>query len=198
MSSMTECIVRRIEDLPLQPWKNGGGFARELASGDGWRISLACVEREGTCSVYDGVTRHSIVVSGTGLRLRDGGDTMELSSFEPVRYDGGRAWQATLMEGPAQVLNVMVDARRWGVRLRAGAALDNPEAFTALLVLPLGSGCRCSMPSAPSATTTATTSVAPGEYLFRSCPEPLCGLSVRPDTAGESSARTIVAALGPP
>ena len=146
-------------------------------------------------SVYDGVTRHSVVVSGTGLRLREGGDTVELPGFEPVRYDGGRAWHATLMEGPVQVLNVMVDARRWAVRLQAGDALDSPEAFTACLVLPIGSACRCSM---PSATTATTTTVAPGEFLFHAAPEPRSGLSVRPDTAAGAGARTIVAAIGPP
>jgi len=191
---MTETLVRRIDDVPLQRWKNGGGFARELASGDGWRISLASVEHDGMFSVYGGVTRHSVVVSGTGLRLRDGGDTVALRGLDPVRYDGGRAWRATLMEGPVQVLNVMVDAGRWAVRLRAGGALEDAEAFTACLVLPIGSACRCSM---RSATTATATTVALGEYFFHAAPEALGGLSVRPDTAAGPAGCSIVAAIGP-
>jgi environmental stress-induced protein Ves len=170
---MTQSISRRVDSVPLQPWKNGGGFARELAAGDGWRISLAGVERDAAFSVYEGVTRHSVVVSGAGLRLRDGAETLELARFDPVRYDGGRAWHATLLDGPVQVLNVMVDAHRWVARLHAGSALDDREPFAACLVLPFGSGCTCSIAAAMA------TAIARDEFLCHAPPGMRHGISVR-------------------
>jgi environmental stress-induced protein Ves len=156
---MTDLLVRRLDAMPLQPWKNGGGFARELAAGDGWRISLAEVERDGPFSVYDGVTRHSVVVSGAGLRLQERGETVDLAPFEPATYEGGRAWQATLRNGRVQVLNVMADAGRWSVRMSAGLALDDRDAFSACLVLPVACECLCSV------TRTKPVTVRRGQYL---------------------------------
>jgi uncharacterized protein len=156
---MTDLLVRRLDAMPLQPWKNGGGFARELAAGDGWRISLADVERNGPFSVYEGVTRHSVVVSGAGLRLQERDETVDLRPFDPATYDGGRAWQATLRNGRVQVLNVMVDAARWSVRMWVGPALDDPDEFSACLVLPVGCECICSVARANPVT------VRGGQYL---------------------------------
>jgi uncharacterized protein len=186
---MTECIVRRVDSVPLQPWKNGGGFARELAAGDGWRISLADVERDGAFSVYEGVTRHSVVVSGAGLRLRDGDESLELPAFEPVRYDGGRAWHATLLDGPVQVLNVMVDAERWAARLKAGSALEDREPYAACLVLAAGSGCRCSIAGARAI------GLAHDEVLFHAPLGMGSGVCVRADEAHANAGPFAFAAI---
>ena len=190
---MTDLLVRRVDAMPLQPWKNGGGFSRELAAGDGWRISLADVERDGPFSVYEGVTRHSVVVSGAGLRLRERDETVELLPFVPAIYDGGRAWQATLRNGRAQVLNVMVDAARWSVRMPVGLALDDREEFSACLVLPVGCECRCSV------TRTKAVTVRRGQYLCHAPEDPDSGISAHAAPgSGEVPAGIVVVALRTP
>lgn len=190
---MTDLLVRRVDAMPLQPWKNGGGFSRELAAGDGWRISLADVERDGPFSVYEGVTRHSVVVSGAGLRLRERDETVGLLPFVPAIYDGGRAWQATLRNGRAQVLNVMVDAARWSVRMPVGLALDDREEFSACLVLPVGCECRCSV------TRTKPVTVRRGQYLCHAPEQPGSGISAHAAPgSGEVPAGIVVVALRTP
>jgi environmental stress-induced protein Ves len=184
---MSGCLVRRVDSVPLQPWKNGRGFARELAAGDGWRISLADVERDGPFSVYRGVTRHSIVVAGAGLRLLDGEASLDMRACKPVRYDGGRAWHATLLAGPVQVLNVMLESARWTARLRAGGALDDAQAFSACLALPVVAPCRCSVEEQPAST------LAVGEFLFCAPGGEHAGISVRCEAA--SGALAVMVAL---
>jgi hypothetical protein len=178
---MTECQVQRIDSMPLRPWKNGRGFARELAAGDGWRISLAVVERDGAFSVYEGVTRHSVVVSGAGLRLRDGDASVDMPAFEPVRYDGGRAWHAALMDGPVQVLNVMLEQNRWTARVHVGSALDDVEAFSACVALPVERSCRCSLRGQ------AAWTLASGEFLVCAPGGEQAGICVR----GEAASRAL-------
>ncbi len=118
-----------------------------------------------------GVTRHSVVVSGAGLRLHERDETVELLPFVPATYDGGRAWQATLRNGRVQVLNVMVDAARWSVRMPVGLALDDREEFSACLVLPVGCECRCSV------TRTKPVTVRRGQYLCHAPEHPGSGIS---------------------
>jgi hypothetical protein len=137
---MTRGFVRRLDDVPPQPWKNGGGTTRELAAGNGWRISLASVVRDGGFSVFEGLTRHSVVVAGNGLVLRSSEQTIEMAPGRPVRYAGDVARTASLVGGPVQVLNVMVDARQWDATLEVEAAAGH-MAFDLAVVLPIAGGC---------------------------------------------------------
>ena len=63
--------------VPLQPWRNGGGVARDLlywptsgAQAD-WhvRVSVARIDRDGPFSHYPGVQRCFSVLSGQGVQL---------------------------------------------------------------------------------------------------------------------------------
>jgi uncharacterized protein len=105
---MDGMIVQRIDSIAPEPWRNGGGATRAVAQhGDDWRVSIAEVERDGPYSRFDGIARISLVLRGHGVVLRHDDDIVRLRRFEAVEYDGGKAWQATLVDGPVTALNVM-------------------------------------------------------------------------------------------
>jgi len=102
---------RRIADIPPEPWKNGGGVTRTLARhGDAWRVSLADIDRDGAYSSFPGTTRLSMIVRGAGVTLRDAATVIALAPRVPLLYDGGPGWDARLVDGPCQALNVMAPA----------------------------------------------------------------------------------------
>ncbi|HVE48438.1 MAG TPA: HutD family protein [Casimicrobiaceae bacterium] len=111
---MTLAIVA-CDDVPKTPWKNGGGFARDLLSWPDsfdWalRISVADVERDGPFSDYAGVERWFAVLEGTGVTLSfaDNGEKRILTRDDPpFRFDGARALHCTLASGPTRDFNVM-------------------------------------------------------------------------------------------
>jgi hypothetical protein len=112
--------------LPAQPWRNGGGFTRELLAWPtlaDWqlRISMAEIARDGDFSRFDGVERWFAVVQGAGVLLRFAGQRALLTAeSEPIRFDGEATPHAELSEGATQDLNLMIrrDAGRGGM-LRA-------------------------------------------------------------------------------
>jgi len=101
-------------------WRNGGGETRELSvwpRGAGldafeWRVSVAAIARDGPFSRFPGCTRTAVLIEGTGCRLVDGPLCVELAQrFAQATFAGAPAWQCELMEGPVQVLNVIVRPR---------------------------------------------------------------------------------------
>lgn len=108
--------VLRAADLRAVPWRNGGGTTREIASGggDGWRLSLADVERPGDFSLFPGAERVLTVVDGELLVLSVDGREQALERHRPFRFPGDVPTAATLPTGPVRALNVI--ARRDAVR----------------------------------------------------------------------------------
>ena len=110
----------RLAEIPLQPWRNGGGVTQELLtwppSGDGtagtdWqcRMSVARIDRSGPFSAFPGVQRWFTVLSGEGVVLRFASRRVMLSaSSEPLRFEGAAAPGCDLLEGPTQDLNLML------------------------------------------------------------------------------------------
>jgi len=98
-------------------WRNGGGETRELAvwppgaalDAFEWRVSVATIARSGPFSRFAGSTRTAVLIDGRGLRLADGRTHIALAErFAQATFAGAPAWECELMEGPVQVLNVMV------------------------------------------------------------------------------------------
>lgn len=117
---MSAIDVRPLASVPGEPWRNGGGLTRTLATGgDQWRISLAEVERDGPYSRFEGISRISLVMRGGGVALRNAQASVMLKPFEAVEFDGGPAWNASLIDGPVTVLNVMSAWGRYRARVRA-------------------------------------------------------------------------------
>jgi uncharacterized protein len=117
----------QLDDVPQQPWRNGGGSTQELlawpAAAD-WalRISVARIDANGPFSAYPGIERWFAVVGGEGVVLRFAARRAMLSAgSEPMRFDGAAAPQCDLLDGPTQDLNLMVrsDAGRGGMALVA-------------------------------------------------------------------------------
>lgn len=106
-------------------WRNGAGWTREICrhpdGGDwGWRLSIAEIERDAPFSVFPGIGRELVLLSGNGLRLRfDDGGVHELRPpHDKLRFDGERGVTGELLDGPTHDFNLMwrrdgFDAQLW-------------------------------------------------------------------------------------
>ena len=103
----------QLENVPTIPWKNGGGFTRELLawpSPDHWvlRLSVAAIDQSGPFSVYKDVRRWFGVLTGAGVHLSSGGQINTVTSHTPLfEFDGGAQYECDLIDGPTNDFNVM-------------------------------------------------------------------------------------------
>lgn len=109
---MTPVVIRAAAVAP-QAWRNGGGQTRELllwpAQGP-WRlrISRADIEADGPFSAFPGVTRWFAVLQGHGVALAlDGHRHVVRGDGDALCFDGAKAPQCSLLDGPTQDLNLM-------------------------------------------------------------------------------------------
>lgn len=96
----------RAADYKEQPWKNGGGVTHEIAAGDGWRLSIATIDRDGPFSRFDGYNRTIVAIDGTPVELRVGDEAVLLRHFEPLEFTGEEPAYARAT-GRARDLNAM-------------------------------------------------------------------------------------------
>lgn len=112
--------IVRFADLKPEPWRNGGGVTRELASRplaasaqDGawdWRVSIADLTKAGDFSPFPGMERVLTVVEGELLLLIVGGTEHPLEKYRPFRFSGEAASSAALPTGDIRNLNVITRA----------------------------------------------------------------------------------------
>ncbi len=104
----------RVDDMPAQPWKDGGGTTRELVAWprrDDWqvRVSVADIAADGPFSAYRGVKRWFAVLKGAGVELRVGDVVHRLTrNAAPFVFDGGEPAGCRLIDGPTRDLNLML------------------------------------------------------------------------------------------
>jgi environmental stress-induced protein Ves len=119
--------VLRAADRIATPWKNGGGFTREVAAfppGAGldafeWRVSLAQIAADGPFSTFPGVDRVLTVVQGEGLLLTVDERMLALDAASPpLAFPGEAKVTARLTDGAISDLNVMVRRGAWRARTR--------------------------------------------------------------------------------
>ena len=103
------------------PWKNGLGFTEEILAwrpdGDSsetpflWRISRAAVDQDGPFSVFPGVDRTIVVLSGKGMVLSHGihAPPATVLPLAPYAFSGDWTTHAKLLAGPVVDFNVMAD-----------------------------------------------------------------------------------------
>ncbi|MGU7771642.1 HutD/Ves family protein [Burkholderia sp. MR1-5-21] len=117
---MTSLIdVYPIESIPPEPWRNGGGVTKTIATGGAqWRVSLASIKRDGPYSRFPGISRVSVILSGNGVTLRDKDVVVQLRPLVTVAYDGDADWDATLVGRPCTALNVMSAKGRYRVNVQ--------------------------------------------------------------------------------
>lgn len=109
--------IIRFAELRPQPWRNGGGVTRELATHpkaasaqDGvwdWRVSIAEVSKAGDFSTFPGVERVLTVIDGELLVLNVDGKEYPLEKYRPFRFSGEAPSSSTLPTGDIRDLNVM-------------------------------------------------------------------------------------------
>ncbi|MBF0851231.1 HutD family protein [Gluconobacter sp. R75690] len=103
------CVAKPVDDLSSQPWKNGGGSTRVVASHDTWRLSVADITRDGAFSRFPGILRHIALLRGRGVRLSlsDGRELDVVQAGEILTFSGDLQVEAVLVDGPVQVVNLM-------------------------------------------------------------------------------------------
>ncbi|HET9821068.1 MAG TPA: HutD family protein [Burkholderiaceae bacterium] len=103
----------RLADVPLVPWRNGGGRTRELLAWparEEWlvRVSVAEIEADGPFSAFPGVDRAFAVLSGAGVVLALPAGPRRLEAGQSVDFGGEAAPACRLLGGPTRDLNLMV------------------------------------------------------------------------------------------
>ena len=109
--------IIRYEELKSEPWRNGGGVTRELASHplaasaqDGawdWRVSIADLTKAGDFSPFPGMERVLTVIEGELLLLTVDGEEHPLEKYRPFRFSGEAASHGALPTGDIRNLNVI-------------------------------------------------------------------------------------------
>jgi environmental stress-induced protein Ves len=112
--------IIRFAELRSEPWRNGGGVTRELASHpkaasaqDGawdWRVSIADLTKAGDFSAFAGMERVLTVVDGELLLLTVDGAEHPLEKYRPFRFSGEAAAHGALPTGDIRNLNVITRA----------------------------------------------------------------------------------------
>ena len=123
--------IVRFTELPVVPWRNGGGLTREVVSSEGsgpqgfdWRISIADVTEPGPFSVFPGVDRVITLVEGERMDLVIEGVEHVLHLREPFGFHGASQTSCSLPAGPTRDLNVMTRSDRMSASV---AVRDLPE-----------------------------------------------------------------------
>jgi environmental stress-induced protein Ves len=99
------------------PWRNRQGITTELAREDApgqpsgllWRISRATIDKPTPYSAFPGIERVHVLLAGAGFTIEfdDGVDTLN-EKFQTLRFAGDRPARCKLLQGPCDVLNILV------------------------------------------------------------------------------------------
>ena len=134
-------------------WRNGQGWTREIhaegtAEDWSWRLSIAEIEHDAAFSLFPGVDRELMLLSGDGLRLRfDDGECVELSPpHDRHRFAGERALTGELVDGTTHDFNLMWRRERFEAELwrrpMVGAMVVFAEPHSTWIVHQLAGGAR--------------------------------------------------------
>lgn len=104
----------RFADCKPEPWANGGGVTRVIATGRfdrssadfDWRLSVADVSTSGAFSTLPGVDRVITLADGSGLLLTVDGHEHTLEPFCPLPFAGEARTECQVVE-PTRDFNVM-------------------------------------------------------------------------------------------
>ncbi|WP_329561868.1 HutD/Ves family protein [Kitasatospora sp. NBC_01266] len=124
----------------VTPWRNGGGYTREVAAdpGGAWRVSLAEVAADGPFSLFPGLARILTVVEGPGLELTVGDrEPVIVPPQRPFAFPGGLPTSARLLGSPVTALNLMAREPGAEVTVTSGGEELRPAAGGTLLAIAL-------------------------------------------------------------
>jgi environmental stress-induced protein Ves len=114
MTQLQDWQQIRLQDVPVSPWKNGGGTTQTLVcwpSPSDWvfRMSVARIDSDGPFSEFKGVDRWFAVLSGEGVVLQFPERRVEVSALDAaVQFSGDLPCQCSLINGPTVDFNLMV------------------------------------------------------------------------------------------
>ena len=114
MASIPRSRVIPANEYRRVRWRNGQGWTREIHIEGGaedwrWRLSIAEIEHDAAFSLFPGVERELMLLSGNGLRLRfDDGECVELNPpHDRHRFAGERPLTGELVDGITHDFNLM-------------------------------------------------------------------------------------------
>jgi uncharacterized protein len=132
-----------LHDIASQPWKNGAGLTREIASAPSatvagsfdWRFSVAEVEHAAPFSQFPGVDRCIVLLRGAGVRLHGAVDHRLDVVGAPFHFSGDLALTGTPIAGASSDFNVMTRRGVWRaeVGVHHAAFALHPTEVTLLL-----------------------------------------------------------------
>jgi hypothetical protein len=107
-------------------WKNGGGLTATIVSNPPgnslddfwWRLSIAEVHVDGSFSIFEGVDRLLVVLSGSFQLYGSGIDQSLVRNDTAFTFSGEIPVYARLLDGPARNLNLLVRTERCDGRMR--------------------------------------------------------------------------------
>lgn len=109
-------------EIHVEPATGGKGEAGSAGAGDigwSWRLSVAEIDRDAPFSLFPGVERELVLLSGDGLRLRF--DDGRAHTLEPphgrIRFAGEQPVRGELVDGPTRDFNLMWRRGRVAVQL---------------------------------------------------------------------------------
>ena len=113
-------LIRRLEDCPPVPWRNGAGTTRELYLANDLRVTVASERSEAAFSDFSGWSR-TIVPLGEGLSLLLGEERdVAIPALSAFSFAGSERVRARLAAGPIEAFNLMT---------RDGALAHRPVAL---------------------------------------------------------------------
>ncbi|WP_051242659.1 HutD/Ves family protein [Azohydromonas australica] len=109
------CGVQRfaLDDIPAEPWRNGGGLTRTIATASQggqviWRVSAADITRAGPFSRFPGMNRSAVLIEGERLELTGGRRQIAFSGVgHTAHFDGDESLFASRPEQQVRLWNVM-------------------------------------------------------------------------------------------
>lgn len=138
--------VLRAAERTFVPWKNGGGFTREVvvspAGSDltafDWRISIAEIRTPGPFSLFEGIDRLMAVLAGRLSLAIDGRPAITLTpESDAVAFSGDLPVVGAPLGAAVTDLNVMTRRSRCAARLTRSRAPElAPQADTSVIIAP--------------------------------------------------------------
>jgi len=137
--------ILRLADCPAQPWKNGLGRTRALAThppGAGmdeflWRVSVAEVESAAPFSTFPGIDRVIALLDGDGftMAMDDGRRHALTAPCVPFAFAGETGVDVALAGGPSRDFNLMLrrGRMRGGIETWHGSDTRHADAGIALV-----------------------------------------------------------------
>jgi environmental stress-induced protein Ves len=101
--------IIRAADLTSSPWLNGAGRKADIASGPGWLVGFAELEKDAPFSDYADHDRTITLVQGSGfsLALPEGSLLTVDQPGVPAAFAGAGPIACHLLGGPCSVLNAI-------------------------------------------------------------------------------------------